>query len=160
AARADKLLNAQKAMVSSFNNPTGGGLASLGSGNLAGGLLKGGGSGQNALANAGKRGDGNGSGKNGAGSGSGAGGFKIPKPNYDMSYNSGSGGSGSGSGGGGMSAEQTKANDRIEEAIEYRDQNPEDWKNKNGDTLWKIITRSYIRNYDKLLRKRKKRISP
>jgi hypothetical protein len=149
-ARADQLLNAQKAMVSKFNNPTGKSVASLGSSGI-GGILNGSGSGKKATSKS-NRNDLVGSSGNGGSSG-----FSIPKPNYDLSYNTG-GDSGSGSG---MSREMSEAQDRLAEAVEYRDENPSDFdKNKDGDTLWKIITRSYIRNYDKLLRKRKKRIDP
>ncbi len=156
AARADQLLNAQKAMVSNFNNPTGSGsVASLGTGGLAGAGLGAGGAGQNAAGKT-NRNDLMGGGNLGSNNGAGAGGINIPKPNYDLSYNTGGG---SGSDGGGMSSEMSAAQDRLAEAVEYRDQNPEDYKkNREGDTLWKIITRSYIRNYDKLLRKRKKNI--
>ncbi|TNF31868.1 MAG: hypothetical protein EP319_00870 [Deltaproteobacteria bacterium] len=151
AARANQLLNAQKAMVSSFNNPTGSGtVASLGSGGVAG-ILGNGSGGQNAAGKT-NRNDLMGGGNLGSNNN---GGVSIPKPNYDLSYNTG----GDSSGGGEMSAEMSAAQDRLAEAVEYRDQNPEDYKKNNeGDTLWKIITRSYIRNYDKLLRKRKKNI--
>lgn len=148
AGRFDNLMNAQKAMVSKFNNPNGGSIASLGTGGLAGdGKNAAGKSNRNGLLGGGNLGKGNG-----------AGGVTIPQPKYDLSYSTGGSGSGDGSG---MSAEMSAAQDRLAEAVEYRDQNPEDYKkNRDGDTLWKIITRSYIRNYDKLLRKRKKRIDP
>lgn len=155
AARAEQLLNAQKAMVSSFNNPTGGTVASLGSGGI-GGLINGSGGGQNAAGKTNRNGL---VGGGNLGSGNGGAGFSVPQPNYDLSYNTG-GGSGDGSGSG-MSAEMSAAQDKLAEAVEYRDENPGEYdKNRDGDTLWKIITRSYIRNYDKLLRKRKKRIDP
>lgn len=153
AERAELLLSAQKAMTSKFNNPAGGKLASLGGGFgiAAGSLGKGSGNGKSALAD-GERGDEGGQ-KSDYGANTN---FNNSQPNYDLGYNSGSG---SGSGSGNVNRESVEAQNRIQEAIEHRDESPEEWKNKSGDTLWKIITRTYIRNYDRLLKKRKKRIN-
>lgn len=82
---------------------------------------------------------------------------RIPKPSYNLSYNTGGSNNSYGSSNS-SSPESEKAQEKIKEAIEFRDQNPAAFDKQEGDTLFKIITRTYIRNYDKLLKKRKKRI--
>jgi hypothetical protein len=77
-------------------------------------------------------------------------------PKYDGGYNSG--GFNQNSGASNYSADDKQAQSKIKQAIEYRNQNPADFLKQDGDSLFKIITRSYIRNYDKLLKKRKKRL--
>ncbi|MBT7609266.1 MAG: hypothetical protein HN576_05890 [Bacteriovoracaceae bacterium] len=77
---------------------------------------------------------------------------RPPTPNYNLSYDTG-GGSRSN-----YKAATEAAQSKIKEAIEFRNQKPAQFEKQEGDTLFKIITRSYIRSYDKLLNKRKKTI--
>ncbi len=44
---------------------------------------------------------------------------------------------------------------KIKEAIEFRDKNPGKFEAQSGDSLFEILTRTYIRAYDKLLNKKK-----
>lgn len=44
--------------------------------------------------------------------------------------------------------------DRMREAIAARDKNAQAYQTKDGDTLWQIVTNTYIRMYDRLLPKR------
>jgi hypothetical protein len=79
----------------------------------------------------------------------------IKAPNYNLNYDTGSNNN---SNSNGYSTSGEDAQNKIKEAIEFRNQNPSKFEKQDGDTLFKIITRSYIRSYDKLLKKRKKRI--
>ncbi len=65
----------------------------------------------------------------------------------------GDGSSAEGNGSNGVSAEDAK---RIENAIDARNRGGSGQYSANGeDTLWEIITKTYIRNYDKVLKKRR-----
>ena len=162
--RANKVATAAKKFSSGFGSPLSGskngGLfgSSFGSGSGSGS-----GDGSDSSGKKNKNGDGN---RNGYGGNSyGLNGPGAIHKNGDGSGGDGSGGDGSGNGkdgnganGSGLDANGMSEEDRrrLAEAIAARDKASQDkYSTKPDQTLFEIITNTYIRNYDKVLTKKK-----
>ena len=119
-------------------------------------------SGSNSDANAAKKDAKNsyGSGSNSAygTSGTGAlfGGGSGSSSSSSSSNNTADSGSGFGSGfGSGSSAASSADQDRLADAIDARNKNKDQYQSKDGQSLFEQVTNAYIRNYDKVLIRKK-----
>jgi hypothetical protein len=181
AERAARMATTSKKFASNFIRPTTGSIGSRSSSLLKTGALNGGGrSSDDANDKDGKNSDGNGSGNgsfgssgaagNGSGAGYGSGtGYGSGSWSSGKSSSRGSGdnsgpgdsssGVGSSAGAGGVGSDEDSR--RLQEAIEARDRaNKDKYASKDEQTLFEKVTNAYIRNYDKVLTKKKDKDVP
>lgn len=148
--KAEALAGFKDQMMAAMTSPLGGaqGAASgLASSAFGTGLLNGAGSGQKAMADKDKAAEetsnidwGDAFKGNSPGGGSGYGGV-----DYGAQYNGGS------AAGAGLANDSD--NKRLFEAVEARDSSSSKYQGSEGDSLFDKITKAYIRNYDRVLRK-------
>ena len=150
--RTAKMASASKKFSKSFAT----GSSAFGSGSSL--FASGNSSGSNSDANAAKKDAKNsyGSGSNSAygTSGTGAlfGGGSGSSSSSSSSNNTADSGSGSGSG---SSAAASADQDRLADAIDARNKNKDKYQSKDGQSLFEQVTNAYIRNYDKVLIRKK-----
>jgi hypothetical protein len=183
--RASKMAVASKNFSNSFLRPLtgsgsgsgygGSGIGGRGYGAGGSGFGSGNGSGSGS-GNGSGDGDGNGDGKNGAngqnlglnapGTYPGADGMYDPNANGNGNGSGSKSKSGSGSGadsglagangagnGNGLSEDDAR---RLSDAIDARDKNKDKYRSQDGLSIFERVTNAYIRNYDKVLEKKKK----
>lgn len=173
--RAARMSTAAKKFATSFIRPTSGSISSRSSSLLKNSGLNGGGkSSGDAIDKDGQNSDGYVSGKgsfgssdaagNGSGAGYGSGSWSSGKSSSRGSGDSSGtgdsgGGAGSSAGTGGVGSDEDSR--RLQEAIEARDRaNKDKYASKDEQTLFEKVTNAYIRNYDKVLTKKKDKDVP
>lgn len=167
--RASRMSDATKKFASNFSRPTTGAIGGKGSSIFGSGGLDG--LGAAGAGDANKNGDGK---NTGAGGGAGYGSGSWSNASYGGSgYGSSSGKSSSGkssgdsnsstadSGAGGAGGAGDEDARRLQEAIEARDKaNKDKYASKEEQSIFEKVTNAYIRNYDKVLTKKKDKDVP